>query len=373
MTRQNGTKVVLVMGITGAGKSYLIKDISGSDNVKIGHNLESCTQVVENIQCQIGDQSVLILDTPGFDDTNRSDTEILADIAESLVSLYKADCKISGIIYLHNITDTRMRGSSVTNLKMFAKLCGEQSYRNVVMLTGRWGSMELSDAVEKENELKWRFWKEYIDAGCQLDRYRDRNDLVRIFESFLQKPPVVLDIQREIVDEGKTLDKTIAGEYVNHELENEKKRIEKELAEIAAEYNDQNEQMKGLMDEDRSKLELQLEKLQAEKLVMMDSHRLAEEASKAGMLNQLQELEQNWEQQRIEYERSLERAMAEKDERAREKAKLEAVEKRLREERNYREEKKGFISRMFRAISNVMLVAAETVESPVGEYQSNFP
>ncbi|KAF9386283.1 gTPase, IMAP member 8 [Mortierella sp. AD011] len=366
MTRQNGTKVVLVMGVTGAGKSYLIKDISGRDDVKIGHNLESCTQVVENIPCQIGDQSVLILDTPGFDDTNRSDTDILADIAGSLVSLYKADWKISGIIYLHNITDTRMRGSSVTNLTMFAKLCGEQSYRNVVMLTGRWGSMEVSEAVERENELKWRFWKEYIDAGCQLDRYRDRNDLVRIFESFLQKPPVVLDIQREIVDEGKTLDKTAAGEYVNHELENEKKRIEKELAEIAAEYNDQNEQMKGLMDEDRSKLELQLEKLHTERLVMMDSHRIAEEASKAGMLNQLQELEQNWEQQRIEYEGSFERAMDEM-------AKLEAMEMRLREERSYREERKRFISRIFRAISNVMIVAAKAVESRVGESQSNFP
>ncbi|KAF9352060.1 hypothetical protein BGX26_010039 [Mortierella sp. AD094] len=365
MTSENGTKVVLVMGITGAGKSYLIKEISGSDDVKISHNLESCTRDVENIECQIDGQSVVILDTPGFDDTNRSDTEILTDIADSLVNLYKADFRISGIIYLHNITDTRMRGSSFTNLQMFARLCGEQSYRNVVMLTGRWDSMELADAVEKENELKEKFWKEYLDAGCQLDRYGDRNDLVRIFEAILQKPPVVLDIQREMVVEGKPLDKTVAGKYVNQELAEQKEKIEKELAEIAADYNGQSEQMKELMDEDRSKLQLELERLETEKLVMMDSNRLAEEASKAGMLKQLQELEQKQEEQRIEYERSLERAKAEKDEKVREKARLDAWAKRHRDQRNQREERREFSNRiMMRKAYKVMSAMGDLVFNP---------
>ena len=249
-----------------------------------------------------------------------------------------------------------MRGSSFTNLKMFTKLCGEQSYHNVVMLTGRWGPMELTEAVEKENELKEIFWKEYLDAGCQLDRYRDKNDLVRIFKAILQKPPVVLDIQREMVIEGKPLDKTVAGEYVNQELENLKK-IEEELAEIAADYNDQSEHMKKLMDQDRSKLQLELERLETEKLMMMDSHRLAEEVSKAGMLKQLQELEQKRKQQTIEYEWGLERAMAEKNEKVREKAKLGILAKHRRDLRNHSEERRGFVVRVLEVIVEALEAA----------------
>ncbi|KAF9352063.1 hypothetical protein BGX26_010042 [Mortierella sp. AD094] len=343
MTREKGTKIIIVMGITGAGKSYLIREISGRD-VKVGHSLESCTQEVKEVRCQIGGQSVMILDTPGFDDTNRSDTEVLTDIAEYLVNLYKANYRISGIIYLHNINDTRMRGSSLKNLQMFAKLCGEKSYRNVVMLTGRWGSINQANAVEKENELKKNFWKEYLDAGCQLDRYRDKNDLVRIFNAILQKPPMVLDIQREMAVEGKPLDRTAAGEQVNIELSILKTKFEADLAEIAADYNNQTIQMKDQMDKDRLNFQHNLKKLETDKLMMMDQHRCAEEASKAGMLELFRKLEQKREVQRIEYERGLERAMAETDENVRENAKLDALLKFHEVQKSHRKKAQGFWS-----------------------------
>ncbi|KAG0013603.1 hypothetical protein BGZ80_010967 [Entomortierella chlamydospora] len=341
MTREKGTKIVIVMGIIGAGKSYLIKEISGRD-VKVGHSLGSCTQDVEEVRCQIDGQSVMILDTPGFDDTNRSDTEVLTDIAEYLSSLYKAGYRISGIIYLHNITDTRMRGSSLKNMQMFAKLCGEKSYRNVVLLTGRWDTIDQADAVEKENDLKKKIWKEYLDAGCQLDRYWDKNDLVRIFKTILQKPPVVLDIQREMAVEGKALDKTAAGEQVNIELSDLKKKFESELAEIDASYNNQIMQMRDQMDEERLKLQHKLKRLETDKLMMVDQHRRVEEASKAGMLEQFRKLEQKREEQRVEYERELERAMTEKDENLRESARLDALVKFNRVQRSYRNEEQGF-------------------------------
>ncbi|KAF9166800.1 hypothetical protein BGX21_000841 [Mortierella sp. AD011] len=341
MTREKGTKIAIVMGITGAGKSYLVREISGRD-VKVGHDLESCTQYVEEVRCQIDGQSVMILDTPGFDDTNRSDTEVLTDIAEYLVSLYKAGYRISGIIYLHNITDPRVRGSSLKNMKMFAKLCGEKSYHNVVLLTGRWGTIDQADAVEKESDLNENFWKEYLDAGCHLDRYRDKNDLVRIFKTILQKPPVVLDIQREMAVEGKALDKTAAGEQINIELSNLKKKFEAELAEISANYNNQTMQMKNQMDEERSKLQHKLKRLEADKLMIVDQHRRVEEASKAGMLEQFRKLEQKREEQRVEYEQELERAMAERDENLRESARLDALVKFNRAQRSYRNEELGF-------------------------------
>jgi predicted GTPase len=59
---------------------------SGS-NLRIGMDLESCTAEV-----QLGDEfmldgrQVILIDTPGFDDTNKSDTDILKLIAAFLAT-----------------------------------------------------------------------------------------------------------------------------------------------------------------------------------------------------------------------------------------------------------------------------------------------
>ncbi|KAF9115033.1 hypothetical protein BGX27_009151 [Mortierella sp. AM989] len=265
-------RVVLVMGITGAGKSYLIREISGQD-AKVGHNLESCTQKIQEVRCQIAGQSVVLLDTPGFDDTNRSDTEVLEGVAEFLEGLYHADFKISGIIYLHNITDVRMRGSSYKNLQMFAKLCGEQSYHNVVMLTGRWGSIDQSLAEERENDLKENFWSKYLKAGCQIDRYRNKDDLIRIFGKIIPQPPVVLAIQREMVTENKSLSETAAGEQVNLHIEEMMKIFQNDLDETTAEYDNQIQQTKNQMDMERLNFQRQLSRLEAERASLMGQRR----------------------------------------------------------------------------------------------------
>jgi predicted GTPase len=58
---------------------------TGKD-VIIGHDLESCTADIQEIDVQIDEKTVTLIDTPGFDDTNKSDTEILTVIANYLES-----------------------------------------------------------------------------------------------------------------------------------------------------------------------------------------------------------------------------------------------------------------------------------------------
>jgi putative ribosome biogenesis GTPase RsgA len=57
---------------------------SGSD-LRISEGLESCTHAVDVARAfELGGRQVVLIDTPGFDDTNRSDTEILDTIAAFL-------------------------------------------------------------------------------------------------------------------------------------------------------------------------------------------------------------------------------------------------------------------------------------------------
>jgi predicted GTPase len=65
-------------------ESQFINLVSDS-NLRVGEGLRSCTNIVQTaIPFELGGRSITLIDTPGFDDTTRSDTDILKMIAEFL-------------------------------------------------------------------------------------------------------------------------------------------------------------------------------------------------------------------------------------------------------------------------------------------------
>ena len=57
----------------------------------MGHNLESYTNEVSNVRLSIPELAygdLVFVDTPGFDDTHKSDVEILKMVADWLKSTY---------------------------------------------------------------------------------------------------------------------------------------------------------------------------------------------------------------------------------------------------------------------------------------------
>jgi predicted GTPase len=72
------------MGPTGSGKSAFINLASGSE-LHVGETLESCTDEVNaTAPFEFEGRQVVLVDTPGFDDTDKSDTDILLMISEYL-------------------------------------------------------------------------------------------------------------------------------------------------------------------------------------------------------------------------------------------------------------------------------------------------
>ena len=96
---------------------------------------------------------VYLIDTPGFDDTNRSDVEVLQDIAHWLSASFKDGIPLSGIIFLHRISDPRMAGSARRNLIIFKRPCGERAYQSVVLATSMWSKVSEAEGETREREL----------------------------------------------------------------------------------------------------------------------------------------------------------------------------------------------------------------------------
>ena len=57
------------------------------------------------IPFSIGGSTALLIDMPGFDDTTRTDSEVLTEITHIVASQYKLGVQLKGIIYINRSTD----------------------------------------------------------------------------------------------------------------------------------------------------------------------------------------------------------------------------------------------------------------------------
>lgn len=213
---------VAVMGATGSGKSSFINLVGGL-NLATSDLLGSCTQDVQAApEFQLDGRKITLIDTPGFDDTDRSEVHILQLIAGFLADQYRNGIKLNGIIYLHRISDIRMGGVSIRTLKVFRELCGSNFLKNVTIVTNRWSRGISVEEQKREQQLRddERFFKPFLDGQATMRRHDNTAESARtIIREICNKEPVLLDIQLEIVDQSKLLRDTSAGKALNRALE----------------------------------------------------------------------------------------------------------------------------------------------------------
>lgn len=226
-------------------------------------------------------KKVHLIDTPGFDDTSRTDTEVLTTLAVWLSASYQHNFKLDSILYLQRITDLRMSGSSLKNLRIFKDICGSGSLSSVVLVTTMWDRFndeEIIAATKREEELvsNPEFWGSMIRQGSLTYRhFGTRESASHIVSSIIAKTTTtVLQIQTELVDEGKTLSETRAGQGLNKELVELKKMYEKELRELQAETKEaiaqKDEQSAKLLAIEQLGSERKVEKIEKERRALLD-------------------------------------------------------------------------------------------------------
>ena len=130
---------------------------------------------------------------------------------------------LSAILYFHRITDNRMAGTPLKNLRVFEKLCGKDAMAQVVLVTTMWDDVENVDVGERRlEELGSTYWKGMISRKSETFRYLNTPEsakelLGKVAEKGSERRRVLL--QQEISELKKDLQETAAGQTLCSDLE----------------------------------------------------------------------------------------------------------------------------------------------------------
>jgi hypothetical protein len=214
---------------------------------------------------------VTLIDTPGFDDTNRSEINVLETIASFLEAECNGNLSLNGIIYMHRITDIRMGGASARNLRMFKSLCGEDNLASVLLVTSMWDNLLCqpngqAEGEKREAELveKREFWGAMTEKGARLERHNGTKErAMEIVRSMMGMGKMTTAIQEQLAT-GVTLAETEAGNVVNLINSEKIKQMKADNEEAMNEQKKVNEDLQKNMQEAKEKFDrLQHESQQA--------------------------------------------------------------------------------------------------------------
>ena len=194
-------------------------------------------------------RTVLLIDTPGFNDSSVRDVDILNDLAGWLAKSYEASVRLHGLIYLHGIQDARMTGSDRMHLNVFKKMTGLENMTQVVLATSFWDVTDHSKGEYREKQLSERndFWKDMKDAGAAMIRFKNDRasamDMVKHIVDHNKKTTLKIQVEMQ---EGKTVRNTGAGQTLEEDIsgrvKNAEKEFEKKNDDLRQAMKDENEQ-----------------------------------------------------------------------------------------------------------------------------------
>lgn len=219
--------VIPVLGPTGSGKSTFVNKVIGTEKMEVGHGPNSCTTkpspayvipIPPSRFPNLEGHRLVLLDTPGFDDTFGRDSVILPQIAEWLGKSHSQGALLGGVLYLHDITTTRMNSTACQSLETFKRICGKDAMKKAVLVITNWDSDTIDEFCKQEREraMTEEHWKPIIQQGAKVHRFlRTRDSAWAIIEMLLKSADhqEALLLQKEIVDHKIPYSKTEAGSY----------------------------------------------------------------------------------------------------------------------------------------------------------------
>lgn len=293
----------------------------------------SGTQTLTVYKTTVENTPILLLDTPGFDDSVRGNIDVLRDIVSNLYlfTLRKEEIKVRGVIFLYDISDNRFAGSQAKTLEILKAICGSDCMGNVIVGTTMWdqnSKKKFPQQVYREETFREKYWKG-IHSTTRLFE-DDEVAAGQVILDLLALPPVLLLVQKEIMKPPHTIESTTVGRSAMPDGY-------EEIKELKRQKNKQAE----LFEAELNQRKADFEKREKEMRRIAQGHlRKAEEDSRRSeevRLKHEAEMAKQYEETKLKFTEQMKKSDEEEEKRGALKRKEEADQK-LQEAQNRRME-----------------------------------
>ena len=121
------------------------------------------------------------------------------------------------------MTDSRMRGTTVQNLKVFQRLCGKKNLGALVFGTTKSSKLTPEAFARREKQLADVYWKDFRKQGAivlkLLHSHESAVQLVKTVLDRVKEEERVLCIQEDLAELAQTLPATETGKELKDTLE----------------------------------------------------------------------------------------------------------------------------------------------------------
>jgi len=123
-----------------------------------------------------------LIDTPGFDDDNRTDIQILEDIAKwmAMKGYLTGKHQLDGLVLLHPVTMHRVGGNERRRTKLLQNLLGPNACKRVIIATTMW------ERLRSENDAKIGLegrekdvWYDLVSQGAKVRKHYNNAESAR--------------------------------------------------------------------------------------------------------------------------------------------------------------------------------------------------
>ena len=185
---------------------------------------------------------------------------------------YEKEVKLTGILYLHRITDVRMSGTTFRNLRMFGKLCGDNPASKVIFVTTMWDKTSQQDGQKdkerlqrekREQELMDKYWRPMLELGARTARfYQDKGNCAQdIIQKLVDSEARATLLQEETVEQNRAIVETEAAKALYSQMQtllSQHKAALTELQEAAKKTN--NPKMLADLKKEEERIQSELDK-----------------------------------------------------------------------------------------------------------------
>ena len=221
----DGAAIVLVVGVSGAGKTTFINHMAESTLGTEGEG-QACTQAYtysrNMIKINHKWHNVAFIDTPGFDDPYKPDVAVFTALATWMAQNIR-NRKITAVFYFDSILGSRFPLSSQRNFRMISLFVGMEAIQNVFLVSTHWdlvntGMLETWTALRRKRHFERMYNLTFCTTlPCFAVGVDDDAQYHEVIARAIEAQPTFLQIQAEM-EKGVELWETEAGVEVVREL-----------------------------------------------------------------------------------------------------------------------------------------------------------